>query len=48
MKKNSGIKTAGMVFGTMIIAGTLIFCLSLLASGDESKEELKKKVICKV
>jgi multidrug efflux pump subunit AcrA (membrane-fusion protein) len=37
MKKNKGIKTFGMVLGTMIITGALIFGPSLLASGDESK-----------
>jgi multidrug efflux pump subunit AcrA (membrane-fusion protein) len=39
MKKNKGIKTAGLVLGTMIIAGALIVGPSLLASGDESTAE---------
>jgi multidrug efflux pump subunit AcrA (membrane-fusion protein) len=39
--KNRGIKTIGMVFGTMIISGALIFGPSLLASGDESKEKIE-------
>jgi hypothetical protein len=33
MKKNKGLKTVGMVLGTMIIAGALVFGPSLLASG---------------
>jgi multidrug efflux pump subunit AcrA (membrane-fusion protein) len=41
MKKNKGIKTVGMILGTMIIAGALIFGPSLLASGDESKAEIE-------
>jgi multidrug efflux pump subunit AcrA (membrane-fusion protein) len=40
MKKNRGIKTAGMVFGTMIIAGALIFGPGLLAAGDEQDGEI--------
>ncbi|MDR0709550.1 MAG: efflux RND transporter periplasmic adaptor subunit [Spirochaetaceae bacterium] len=41
MRNKKGVKTAGLVLGTMIIAGALVFGPSLLASGDESKAEIE-------
>jgi multidrug efflux pump subunit AcrA (membrane-fusion protein) len=39
-EKKKGLKKAGMVLGTMIIAGALIFGPGLLASGEETGEEI--------
>ncbi|MDR1256859.1 MAG: hypothetical protein LBJ86_03865, partial [Spirochaetaceae bacterium] len=37
MEKKKGIKTIGMVLGTIVIMGTLIFGPGLLATGDENR-----------
>jgi multidrug efflux pump subunit AcrA (membrane-fusion protein) len=42
MEKKRRIKTAGMVFGTMVIVGALIFGPGLLASGDENGDKITK------
>ncbi|MDR2786038.1 MAG: efflux RND transporter periplasmic adaptor subunit [Treponema sp.] len=42
MKKKKGIKTAALVLGTMIAAAALVFGPGLLASGDESRDEITK------
>ncbi|MDR1286437.1 MAG: hypothetical protein LBK08_02410, partial [Treponema sp.] len=37
MENKKGIKTAGMVLGTIVVMGTLIFGPGLLATGDENR-----------
>jgi multidrug efflux pump subunit AcrA (membrane-fusion protein) len=41
MGKKKAIKTVGMVLGTMIIAGALVFGPEMLAAGGENKGEIK-------